>query len=296
MKKKAAVFILLGQSNAVGHNLPMEPEDVIDRPMKNVFGLARTDNQSFDTTELVWSGYTSFGMNLGEEQDNTYSVANCLAADWQAHIDSGNAANLPDLYIVQIAIGAQGTMEGMMWYPRREPKLIPGKLGTADISLFPFSMHILSLLEESLRERGLEPDIIGLHWRGGENDTGRPAEELTARLPGIYREIIGSFNRVLSQPPITLHRLAIGDRMLDVDPTGEKGRLKRLDFVNGVFEQMREEYPNVSTFDVRNAPQYDPDVWGSGLFQSDLLHFTAPVNRWVAEQILEEYVRRKTVG
>jgi len=294
MKKKAAVFILLGQSNAVGHNLPMEPEDVIDRPMKNVFGLARTDNQSFDTTQLVWSGYTSFGMNLGEEQDNTYSVANCLAADWQAHIDSGNAANLPDLYIVQIAIGAQGTMEGMMWYPRREPKLIPGKLGTADISLFPFSMHILSLLEESLRERGLEPEIIGLHWRGGENDTGKPVEALTEHLPGIYRHMIDSFNCVLSCPPIVLHRLAIKDRKLRLDPAG--GKLKGLEYVNSVFEQMEEEYPNLSIFDVRNAPQYRPDVCGNGLFQEDLLHFVAPVNHWVAEQILQEYIRRRAAG
>ena len=29
MAKKEAVFILLGQSNAVGHNLPMREEDII---------------------------------------------------------------------------------------------------------------------------------------------------------------------------------------------------------------------------------------------------------------------------
>ena len=79
MKKKAAVFIILGQSNAVGHALPMKEEDKIPSPLKNVFGLDRKDNQSFDNKALVWSGYTSFGMNLAEEQDNTYSVTNCLA-------------------------------------------------------------------------------------------------------------------------------------------------------------------------------------------------------------------------
>ena len=45
-KRKAAVFILLGQSNAVGHAIPMAEEDVISTPLKNVFGLSREKNQS----------------------------------------------------------------------------------------------------------------------------------------------------------------------------------------------------------------------------------------------------------
>jgi hypothetical protein len=100
--KKAAVFIMLGQSNAVGHGIPMEEKDIIKTPLNNVFGLSREYNQSFDNKELRWSGYTSFGMNLAEEQDNTYSVANCLATLWQNHINEGNKNNLPDLYIIQI--------------------------------------------------------------------------------------------------------------------------------------------------------------------------------------------------
>ena len=97
MGKKNAVFILLGQSNAVGHNLPMEEQDKRLVPMENVFGLSRNENQSFDIDHLTWSGYTSFGMNLAEQQDHTYSVANCLAALWQKHIDEGNLCRLPDL-------------------------------------------------------------------------------------------------------------------------------------------------------------------------------------------------------
>ena len=88
--KKAAVFILLGQSNAVGHGVPMEEKDKIKAPLKNVFGLSRKDNQSFGNEKLLWSGYLSAGMNLAEEQDDTYSVANCLASLWQKHIDEGN--------------------------------------------------------------------------------------------------------------------------------------------------------------------------------------------------------------
>ena len=140
--KKNAVFIILGQSNAVGHKVPMKEQDKILSPMKNVFGLCREFNQSFDNKFLTWGGYTSFGMNLAEEQDNTYSVPNFLASIWQNHIDEGNKNNLPDLYIIQIAIGAQGVREGAMWYPDRKEKLIPGKLGVVDISLFAIFVHI----------------------------------------------------------------------------------------------------------------------------------------------------------
>ena len=68
---KKAVFILLGQSNAVGHGIPMEEKDRITTPLKNVFGLHRRENQRFDLQKLIWSGYESGGMNLAEEQDHT---------------------------------------------------------------------------------------------------------------------------------------------------------------------------------------------------------------------------------
>ena len=132
--KKCQVFILFGQSQAVGHGIPMQEKDKIKKPLKNVFGLLRKDNQSFDIKALTWSGYTSSGMNLAEEQDDTYSLANWLAALWQKEIDDGK--DLPDLYIVQIAIGAQGVTEQYllngetkkyMWNPYYEKKLVSGK-------------------------------------------------------------------------------------------------------------------------------------------------------------------------
>ena len=209
--KKAAVFILLGQSNAVGHGIPMEEKDIINTPLENVFGLSRKDNQSFDNKELVWSGYTSFGMNLAEEQDNTYSIANCLAALWQNHIDSGNVLGLPDLYIIQIAIGAQGVTDGYMWHPDREKKLVPGKLGTVDISLFPFCEHIFGLLDDSFVKMDMDYEIIGLHWRGGENDVTATDECLSKYLKNIYTKLLDLFNSLLNTPPIVLHKIVCPD-------------------------------------------------------------------------------------
>lgn len=288
--KKAAVFILLGQSNAVGHGIPMREDDIIKQPLKNVFGLSREQNQSFDSTSLAWSGYTSFGMNLAEEQDNTYSVANCLAALWQKHIDSGNRYDLPDLYIVQIAIGAQGVTEEYMWYPEREPRLISGKIETVDISLFPFSNHIFSLLEKSFAEMGIDYEIIGLHWRGGENDVTASLNYLNDHLESIYCLILDEFNRLLENPPIILHEIVCFDRMNDLDPSGKY--LENMNYINAVFRKLCQRYKNISLFDPRNAPQFNSQARGNGLFINDFVHYTPEVNAWVAETILEQYCVR----
>lgn len=286
-RKKAAVFILLGQSNAVGHGIPMQEKDVIDVPLTNVFGLSREHNQTFEGTELVWSGYTSFGMNLAEEQDNTYSVANCLAAAWQKHIDDGNPFDLPDLHIIQIAIGAQGVTEEYMWYPKREPTLVPGKLGVVDISLFPFTKHIFSLLDRSFSQSGKDYEIIGLHWRGGENDVTASAEYLSDRLEAIYDTVLHDFNCLLGNPPVVLHKIVCPDRMKDLAPDGSY--LKKMHYINEVFDCMAQKYENVSVFDPRNAPQYVPHARGNGLFIDDAVHFTPEINAWIAKGILETY-------
>ena len=288
--KKCAVFVLLGQSNAVGHGIPMKEEDVIREPLKNVFGLARAQNQSFDIDRLTWSGYTSHSMNLAEQQDNTYSVANCLAARWQAHIDSGNAAHLPDLYIIHIAIGAQGVTRRYLWHPETEKILIPGVLGKCRIALFPFSCHIFSLLDKSFAEMGKQYEVIGVHWRGGENDALAGGEELEGVLTDIYHTLFDSFSAYLHKPPFVLHKLVCPDRMNETDATG--GNLHRMHIINRVFEQLAAHYAGSWIFDATNAPQFTPNVRGNGLFMQDAVHFTPAVNDWVAEQILSDYINK----
>lgn len=280
--KKAAVFILLGQSNAVGHNLPMEEHDKILMPLSHVFGLSRAANQSYDNTKLTWGGYTSHSMNLAEEQDHTYSIANCLARQWQDAI--GDGQSLPDLYIVQIAIGAQGVTENYMWHPQWPKVLKPGRLGTVNIALTPFTTHILSLLKDSIRARGAEPEIIGIHWRGGENDFYDGGEVYRPVLKSLYTQIFGSFYEALGEHvPTILHRLVCFER-----PQTAQG-LDNLHFINKVFDELAAELPNISVFDVRQAPYYTPGVPGDGLFKADFVHFTRDVNQWVAHCILRQY-------
>ena len=287
-KERVALFILLGQSNAVGHGVPMEEQDKIKVPLKNVFGLSREKNQSFENEQLVWSGYTSGGMNLGESQDHTYSVANCLARLWQDEIDSGNKRNLPDLYIIQIAIGAQGVTENYMWYPDRKKTLIPGELGTVDISLYPFTTHILGMVENSLKIIGKEADMISLHWRGGENDSTVPCDVLHRDLESIYARIFEGFYHALGKKvPVILHYLPFKERSLECDPSGEW--LKSMHVTNEVFAKLVRENDNMSLFDSRTATHYVADTRQHGLFLEDAVHYNSQTNKWVALQILESY-------
>ena len=289
-RKKAALFVLLGQSNATGYAVPMREEDYINIPMKNVFGLHRRDNQSYDNTELTWSGYTSHGMNLAEEYDHSYSAANCLASLWQEHIDCGNRCSLPDLYIIQISIGAQGVTGNYMWNPDYEKRLVPGPLGTADISLLSFTEHILSLVPDSFEKLGLDYDIIGIHWRGGENDMTEAKEVLENTLEPIYREIFGRLDSLLCSPPIVLHKIVCHDRARDLDPTGLQN--ENIQYINGVFENLCASCPNVTIFDPQNYPGFIPGIYGNGLFIGDAVHFTEDVNRWTAKCILDGYIQK----
>ncbi len=283
MNSKKAVFILLGQSNATGHASPMTEEDKIKTPLKNVYGLQRRDNQSFDNTKLTWSNYLGAGTNLAEEQDDTYSLANCLAKEWQAVIDGG--AYLPDLYIVQIAIGAEGVTEKYMWYPEREKKLIPGKLGTVDISLYPFSNHIFSLLDESLDG---DYEIMGIHWRGGEEETDVRVAHLKEVLRGIYDRMFDGFYESLGQKvPVILHKMASETRCREMNVTGED--VEAMHFINKTFDELANDNENITTFDVKNAPHYVENERTNGIFLPDGGHYTPQTNMWAARQILEDY-------
>jgi hypothetical protein len=283
--KKAAVFILLGQSNAAGHGTPMKKNDIIDKPLKNVYGLSRTKNQTYENSELFWDNYTSFGMNLAEEMDNTYSLANQLARRWQENADNGAHMKYDDLYIVQIAIGSQGVTEKYMWYPERPKKLVGGKLGIADISLYSFTGHIISMIDDSFKKMGKAYEIIGVHWRGGEEDAQANRSMLEKELSSIYKRMISECNRILNNPPIFLHKLYCKDWMAETDTSGT--RYKNMLYINSVFKNMAEIFDNVSVFDVKNCPKYCDNVRGNGIFVDDVVHYTADVNLWVADCIIK---------
>jgi hypothetical protein len=290
MGNKVAIFMLFGQSNAVGHAMPMKEEDIIKEPLNNVWGLYREPNQSFDTEKLKFSHYTSFGMNLAETQDNTYSVANQLARLWQKEIDNGNEADLPDLYVIQIAIGSQGLYD--MWNMNRPRKLIPGKLGDVDISLYPYTCHILKLLREHLDRCELESVFVGLHWRGGEQETRRESDFLRANLKDDYKKFFKGLRSAIGyNVPVTLHRMPFVDVMKKEDPTGV--HLDNMNYINQVFDELAQEQELTTTFEPTLCPFYGKYAWDKNIFRWDLIHYTGELNMWVAEEILKEFKERK---
>ena len=283
----AAVYILLGQSNAVGHGVPMTEEDKITVPLRNVFGLHREDNQSYEVEKLTWRGYLSAGMNLAETQDDTYSVANCLARSWQKAIDQGE--DLPDLYIVQIAIGAQGVTGNYMWNPNYERILVPGKLGTVKMALYPFTCHILSLLPESFRQMGKTYEIMGIHWRGGENDNGCSPEN-RATIKGLYEQMFADFRLALGETaPVVLHRLLGTQRSLNQRPDGYS--LRGLMDTNRIFDALAWEQENIRVFSAERAPHHLSGLKNQGIFKADFVHYTPETNRWVAKWTMRDYLK-----
>ena len=288
--KKVAIFMLFGQSNAVGHAMPMNEEDIIKEPLKNVFGLNREPNQSYDTEKLKFTGYTSFGMNLAETQDNTYSIANCLAKRWQNDIDSG--VELPDLYIIHIAIGSQGVTG--MWDPKRAPKMIRGKLGDCDISMYPLAIHVLTLFKKYMEANELEPDYVGIHWRGGEQETDYPVSKLETFLKDTYLEIFGGIRSAIGcDAPVVFHRFPFNKVFANRDKEDGGTRLQSMHYINDTFDTLAKEMTNASVYDVRTCPLYDEYAWDCNIFRWDLIHYQGRVNDYVAGEILKEYKDRK---
>ena len=281
---KAAIFMLFGQSNATGHGVPMSEEDIIKEPLQNVWGLNREPNQSFDTERLKFSRYTSYGMNLAENQDNTYSVANCLAKNWQKEIDNGTP--LPDLYVIQISIGGQGVFG--MWSPDREKKLIPGKLSDVNISMYPLSIHILKLLRKHLDDCQIEPDFVGLHWRGGEQEFWQHINNLRNedRLKNLYKRMIDGWRNALGYDfPVIMHKLNFEFILRGLE---DGKHIPSMNFINEVYSDLCNELPSVSMLDTLNAPHYNPES-GYSLFLGDMLHYNPATNDWVSKEIIKDY-------
>ena len=286
----AAVLIVLGQSNAHGHGLAMSEEDKITVPMKNVFGLNRALNQRLDLKEVTWRGYTTEGMNLGETQDHTCCLAEELAKMWQQEIDGGNQLGLPDLYIIQISIGAQGISlakgeKNNMWYPYREEKMIPGPLGTVDISLYPWTLKVLTLAMAQLRAAKKHPAVIGVHWSAG-NDCTLAVEQL-GDLEKHYQTIFAGFRQAIGQDyTLYIQELLHVDRARDLGLTTDS-----MLFENALQQARVKADPSVKMISAADSPYWQADVVGNGIFVADHVHYTEDVQRWFAACQFAEVVK-----
>ncbi len=285
MKKdtKAAVLFINGQSNATAHQQFLSEEDKVLTPMKNVFGLDRNPNQSFDITDVTWSGWTSMGKNLGESQDHTASLAYFVAKKWQTAIDSGK--DLPDLYIVQISIGSQGIINGM-WNRDREKILKPGMGAEVNISLLPLALHINKLVMKNLTDAGKNPEVIGWHWLGCEQEVWHEAylrDDFKERYDyhfDVMRESMGG------NVPTYLYKIVV------------RGGLERYNLPLESEDIINEEIVRqAGRFDAklvepRNCPWWNPeDKMYFGILAPDRAHYVPKVQKWFADEFMREMLK-----
>ncbi len=279
---KAAVLFINGQSNATAHQQFLNEADRVYEPMKNVWSLDRNPNQSFDITDVTWSGWTSGGKNLGETQDHTASLAYFTAKKWQAAIDAGKA--LPDLYIVQISIGSQGIINGM-WNRDKERVIKPGILGEADISLLLLALHINKLVMKNLTDAGKNPEVIGWHWLGCEQEVWHEAylrDDFQERYDyhfDVMRESMGG------DIPTYLYKVY-------VKKACERFKLPVCadEYIN---EEILRQSKRLGTVLVRaeESPYWDENHPHLGIFAEDNGHYLAKVQEWFSDKFLGEIIK-----
>ncbi len=279
-KNSAPILIVLGQSNAHAHGTRLPDDEIIHTPLKNVHGLSREYNQAYGLSDVVWSGFTTGGMNLGETQDDTCALANLFAKKWQDAIDGG--AGLPDLYVIQVSVGAQGVAQfeshnANMWCPFREPKLKPGVLGECDISLYPLTVEILSLAYMNLMTSGKKPQVIGLHWNQWETECYTGSKALNEAKANYENLFWGLFTALGSDKtgkniPFYLYR-ALSENF-------DAGRLER---INGVFDDFAENLADCRIIDLKETELYTDEDKLHGIFLPDGIHYSPKAHRYFAE-------------
>ncbi len=279
-KNSAPLLVVLGQSNAHAHSTKLPENEIISVPLKNVWGLDREYNQAYGLDDVTWTGFTTGGMNLGETQDHTCCLANLFAKKWQNTIDNG--ADLPDLYVIQISVGAQGVAEfemhgNNMWWPFRELILKPGPLGECNISLYPLTTEILSLAVVNLTMQGKKPQVIGLHWNQWETEVHTGSKALNDAKANFENLFWGLFTALGSDKtgkniPFYLYR-AITD---NYEPS-------RLDRMNEILDGFRDSLADCRIIDARESELYNDTPKTHGIFMPDGIHYTPEANRYFTE-------------
>ena len=285
MKTKAAVLFINGQSNATAHQQYLPLNERVTMPLKNVFSLDRNPNQSFDIADVVWSGWTSCGKNLGETQDNTACLAHYFAKLWQNAIDSGK--DLPDLYIVQISVGSQGIINGM-WNRDKKKTLKPGILGEVDIALLPLATNINKLVMKNLTDSGKNPKIIGWHWIGCEQEIWDEAylrDDFSERYTYHFDTMLSSMGENV---PVYLYKTFL------------LGGCKRynlpvfaMECINNEIISQAERL-NAKVIDVRNCPHFDEaDEEYYGILAEDRAHYLSFVQEWFATEFFNDVIKNE---
>lgn len=275
---QAAVVFIHGQSNAHAHGQKLPEEDRITEPMTHVFSLDRDPNQSFDITDVVWSGFTTAGKNLGESQDHTASFAYHLAKLWQNAIDAGKT--LPDLYIVQISIGSQGIINGM-WNSDYPKVMVPGPLKTVKIALFPWAQQVTKLVMQNLERSGKHPEVIGWHWLGSEQEIWHEAYDRPDAVQR-YDTFFDTLLAPLGDCPVYLYKV-----LFHVVCQEHGLPVYASDRINDHLMRQCARRKNTRMVTVEDCPDWDPTIPTRGVFAKDKGHYLGTTQSWFAKRFFD---------
>lgn len=173
--------------------------------LPNVKGLSANENLKINLVDVKWSSYSCGGYNLSQGGFNdgwAYHLGGEFAKLWQQAVNSGN--KLPDLYVIQIAYGAQGfrseDIASDRWRPDRD--------NTDLDSLHPFSQRVLALAVQNLIKAGKTPRIIGLHWNQWEAENIGAWMRNSDDVTNAYRNFLNTFRTTLGNAnfPVYLYR------------------------------------------------------------------------------------------
>jgi hypothetical protein len=281
-KSDVALAIFAGQSNSGGTEAIVAADQIVT-PLANVYVVAPKHNQSYDITDVVWWKYTSANGTLSRSVfGNMYNTAYYVAKKWQARIDAGEA--LPDLYIVHIAEGNQGThfsLTNNKWAPERDRKLPD--------SYYHLMRHVLNLAVRNLTTSGKNVRVLGVDWNQWETDilgtAGSVATEIATEYTGSMNKVINGFSEALGcEVPWYFWRprsrfwdetlFQIIAKQVDAMVASNPVRFSLIDVA---------DHPDFRESAAAKAPQ--------GVFQTvDGLHYLKKVFEWSADQVLRDWL------
>jgi len=152
---------------------------------------------------------------------------------------------------------------------------------------------VLKLFKKYMAENELEPYYVGIHWRGGEQETDYPVSKLEGFLKDTYLKIFGGIRDAIEcDAPIVFHRFPFNKVFANRDKEDGGSRLESMHYINDTFYALASEMKNASVYDVRECPLYDENAWDCNIFRWDLIHYQGRVNDYVAKEILKEYKLR----
>lgn len=275
---EVGVLIVMGQSNAEGWGQWLPDASRVGVSLPNVYGLSRSGagNLGAIGNAVTWEKYSIKNFNLGDNYDSisgkgygSYHLVGEFSQMWQDYVKS-YPGELPDLYVIHIAWGAQGFVHSDAPYNYWSPEAN---------TLFPLAKRVISQGMASIIQKGKTPRVIGLHWNQWETEASKRTFKNAMEAEAGFRGYLAHFRSLFSgvAPPTYLYQ-----------PRAEIYDRTYTEYIKSAFAFMsaKGNPDNYHLIDAASSPFFNPAVRRNfGIFApTDNVHYTGPVQQWFAQQ------------